>query len=214
MPALSTVLTPRPVSGLRAERREKEVLVTFEWPDTAETAVVDWRAGRGRGREPLVGRASPSRRSYTHEGAVTLRVGLGEVEIQVSAMVPTAYPESGAETASRALVPALRSIARYLPELAGRRRPAARITVTCEDGCALPEIAVVLGTTVHRPVRIGDGDVVHRIPAHPVRAGVPDVTEFPIGRLSAPSWLVCFAVDQGPDDADVVPLSLSRLKVR
>jgi hypothetical protein len=108
----------------------------------------------------------------------------------------------------------VRPVAHYVPELVGRGKQTARITVICEEDCVLPELAVVHGDGAHRPVRIGDGQVVHRIPGPPVRAGAPDVVEFPVGRLSGPAWLVCLALDQAAADADVIPLSLSRLKVR
>ena len=209
-----TVLVPRPVERLTAVRREGDAVLTFAWPAGAETAIVRWRTGRGP--DTIAGAtdsAKISRRVYEHEGAVTVKVGLGTVEFTVEALVPgdgeTEEPPSRLDLARP------RTAVRYLPEITGLgRRRVARITLTSDDSCALPDLLVIHAVGRYMPSGPHEGTVVHRIPACDLYGLQPVVVEFPLPQLPRESWLVCFPAEPSAAGIDLFPQSVHRLKVR
>jgi hypothetical protein len=210
-------LAPVPVTGLTAERRGDRLLVVWEWPPDALTAVVRWTLDARRPGDGLPGGGEVrcSRRGYEHDGGLELPVGAHGVTLTAAAYAPA--PEgAGPEPPSTLEVPARRPVVRYEPvvrrTLTGRREWRATITFTGETACRLPELCVVQALGRYRPASTAEGTVVHRLPAQRVEPDRPLVVRFALPAPRGESWLVCFPVDPDPE-VDLRPSALHRLKV-
>jgi hypothetical protein len=210
-------LAPVPVTGLTAERRGDRLLVVWEWPPDALTAVVRWTLDAQRPGDglPGTGELRCSRRGYEHDGGLELPVGAHGVTLSAAAYVPV--PEGAEpEPPSTLEVPARRPVVRYEPvarrTLTGWREWRATITFTGETACRLPELCVVQALGRYRPTSTAEGTVVHRLPAQRVEPGRPLVVRFALPAPRGESWLVCFPVDPDPG-IDLRPSALHRLKV-
>jgi hypothetical protein len=205
-------LSGRPVEELEALRRGDRVLLTWRWPGGSVQAQVRWQSDDGKEQ----GTARCTRRSYEHEGGFELPVGLGPAMITVEAL---GYGgQLSGDPPSPVRVEAARLTVRYDPavRLVWWRWPRRTVTVTftSDASCLLPPTLVIRGTGGYMPQSTRDGDVVHRVPAQHLAAGVPSAVTFQLPAPRRARWLVCVPADHAvASDVDLLPASLHRLRV-
>ncbi|GAB2719650.1 Hsp70 family protein [Kitasatospora kifunensis] len=211
-----------PVEQLDVLRRDDHLLVRWAWPEGSREAQVSWRledpAPAGVARS---GELRCSRRSYQHDGGLTLPVGRGAITLTVWALAP--------DPADPLAPPAVLQLPAQLPLVhydvlvrrglrgwairPGRRTWSARLVFTAEAGCLLPPLQVVHGLGRTRPTRAGEGTVLRELPEQRLEARVPLTLKLPVPATRGTSWLVCLSATPEDPSVDLRPIALHRLKL-
>jgi hypothetical protein len=185
-----------PVAGLRADRRQDEVEVSWLWPQGATDALVRWPGGEQR----------RSHRAYKDEGAtIFLTVGPAETTVEVRAV----YSQRGCQVVSscaRFPVPARGVFVSHQVHGASRWRPReVTFELTAEQAVRLPPLVVVRGTEQDSPDDAYDGEVIDRRPPEDIDPGHP--VSFTVTAPGGPRSVACF-VDPAasPDEASAIVL--------
>jgi hypothetical protein len=184
-----------PVDGLRAERKQDEVEVSWVWPGHATDAVVRWPGGEQR----------RSRRAYEDEGGAVVTVGAAETMVEVRAV----YSLQGRQVVSgsaRRLVPARAVAVGYQFRRAARRsRREYAFELTAERAVCLPPLVVVRGSTLNPPEHAYDGEIVARRPPEDIAPGRP-VSFTVTGPREARGMALFVDPAAAPDQASAVVL--------
>ena len=185
-----------PVAGLRADRRQDEVEVSWLWPQGATDALVRWPGGEQR----------RSHRAYKDEGAtIFLTVGPAETTVEVRAV----YSQRGRQVVSscaRFPVPDRGVFVSYQVHGASRWRPReVTFELTAEQAVRLPLLVVVRGTEQDSPDDAYDGEVIDRRSPEDIEPGHP--VSFTVTAPGGPRSVACF-VDPAasPDEASAIVL--------
>jgi hypothetical protein len=177
-----------PVDGLRAERKQDEVEVSWIWPDHATDALVGW-AGREQRR---------SRRAYEDEGGAVITVGAAETTVEVRAV----YSRQGRQVVSgcaRCQVPGRAVEVSYrLRSAARRRRREYTFELTAERTACLPPLVVVRGSTPAAPEHAYDGEIVARREPEDIEPGRP--VTFTVTAPRERRGMACFIDPAAPPD--------------
>ena len=184
-----------PVDGLRVERKQDEIEVSWVWPGRATDAMVRWSGGERR----------RSRRAYEDEGGAVITVGPAETMVEVRAV----YSVQGRQVVSgpaRRLVRARAVAVDYQFRTAARRsRREYAFELTAERAVLLPPLVVVCGTTLDPPEHAYDGEIVDRHPPEDIVPGQP--VSFTVTGPREPRGMALF-VDPAaaPDQASAIVL--------
>ena len=179
-----------PVDGLRAERRQDEVEVSWLWPQGATDALLRWPGGEQR-RSP---------RAYQDEGAATVALTVGPAETMVE--VRAVYSQQGREVVSswaRFPVPARGVAVSYQVRAASRLRPReVTFELTAEQAVRLPPLVVVRGTEQDPPGDPYAGEVIARRPPQDIQPGGP--VSFTVTSPGGARDVACFVDPAAPPD--------------
>ncbi|GAA3199187.1 hypothetical protein [Actinocorallia longicatena] len=186
----------QPVRFLTSRRLGDKAVVSWEWPEGAKTAVVAWTpAGASTAETREI-----SKRGFTDNRGCELRIGASGGSVAVHVIDRDA--EGVAESPPVRIRIAARGVrVRYqfrrrlsLPFLPMR----ARLRLTADEACYLPDLIVVHGTGSTLPLRPEQGEVLSRVPAARLAPGAPVEVDLTVPR-SRRTWLVCFADGDGAD---------------
>jgi hypothetical protein len=186
----------QPVRSLSSRRFGDTAVVSWEWPEGANTAVVGWTptgAATAETREI-------SKRGFTDNRGCELKIGASGGGVAVHVIDRDA--EGVAESPPvRIQVPARGVRVKYqfwrrlsLPFLPMR----ARLRLITDEVCDLPDLIVVHGTGSTLPLRPDQGEVLSRVPAARLAPGMPVEIDLTVPR-SRRTWLVCFSDGDGAD---------------
>jgi hypothetical protein len=177
-----------PVGGLRVERKQDEVEVSWIWPDHATDALVRWAGGEQR----------RSRRAYEDEGGAVITVGPAETTVEVRAV----YSRQGRQVVSgcaRHQVPGRAlAVSCQLRSAARRQRRDYTFELTAERAVCLPPLVVVRGRTLAPPEHAHDGEIVTRRPPEDIEPGRP--VTFTVTAPREPRGMACFVDPEAPPD--------------
>ena len=195
-----------PVGDLRHQRLGDELVLSWNWPDSAGTAEVAWRAGGTAQRTRL------TRQQYRDAGGYRIRCDHEQVEVEVRTVVPAENgdcfsPVVAATIAGRA--------PRVSYTVEQTRRPVVgggtvRVRLNADVSVASCTVLVVVAPGPVMPRKPADGQVLLRGKAdlHP-DVEVELTAEIP--RMRKPYWVRCFVEDD--DRVRLVDPPTRQLKV-
>lgn len=181
-----------PVTGLRYQRLDPEVVLSWLWPEQVSMTEVRWRTPTDSGRHRL------TRQQYLDAGGCRIRAGTGQLDVQVRSVVAAEGGEclSAAADLTVADLPPAVSYTVDLP-----RRPligggTVRVRLTANQPVGRAVVLLVVAPGVVMPRRPTDGQVLLRSQLDLVAAQDVELTaELP--RLRKPYWVRCFLEDTG-----------------
>lgn len=190
--ASRTVRVSAPITGLRAERRDDTVQLSWFWPPASTVARVSWRA--------VDADAQDGRRLVCHLAEYRERGGL---EIPVDRRAHVVSVEADIEDATGTIsaagvsvtVPALAVPVRYALHRRGRKL---RVTFESGTSCVLPRTVVVFSAGAVMPLDVSQGQVICEVAADDGVALDPDAPHEVVVRLPRRErgWIRCFATSQ------------------
>ncbi|MBE1459520.1 hypothetical protein H4W79_003734 [Nocardiopsis terrae] len=204
--ARTRVVAAPPVTGLRAERFDTVVRLSWDWPEHTAAALVSWRDARSspdaRAPNPAApldgagaGTVRGSRLRYEAEGGFEAHTGPGPVVVTVRTAVPSETGES-LSTPVSVHVPG-RAVLDYQVEAVGLLRRERMVHLSSRDACHMPEVAVVYTSGRVQPHSGERGRVLATFPARPLAAGERVSVRVQPPREPGPAWLMCFPADGG-----------------
>ncbi|MGW5877912.1 hypothetical protein ACWFMI_15350 [Nocardiopsis terrae] len=198
--ARTRVVAAPPVTGLRAERFDTVVRLSWDWPEHTAAAVVSWRDARSpaapmEGAGAGSGTVRGSRLRYEAEGGFEAHTGPGPVVVTVRTAVPSETGESLSAPVT-VHVPG-RAVLDYRVEAVGLLRRERVVHLSSRDACHMPEVAVVYTSGRVQPHSGERGRVLATFPARPLAAGERVSVRVQPPREPGPAWLMCFPADGG-----------------
>jgi hypothetical protein len=181
-----------PIDGLAHQRLGDELVLSWNWPDSAGTAEVAWRTEGAQQRTRL------TRQQYRDAGGCRIRCGYEKVDVEVRTVVPAERGDCFSPIVAATIAGRAPRVAYTVEQT---RRPVVgggtvRVRLTADVAVPNCTVVVVAAQGVVMPRRPADGQTLLRTKAelHP-GAAVELTAEVP--RLRKPYWVRCFVEDDG-----------------